>query len=250
MRKSSKIKRTSKVSPPEFPVRLNKYLAAHFPLTRRAADDLIKSGTVKINGRLAVLGDLVQASDKVETKSSASRPVYRYFAYHKPVGIATHSSSPTEKAIVNVLRLPVKAFPIGRLDKDSRGLILLTNDGRLAGALLSPDHEHTKEYVVTADKTVTAEQAKILANGIKIENYRTKKAQVTKTGDKEFTMILTEGKKHQVRRMCAALGLETRDLIRVRIENIKLGNLKVGEWRELAGPELAEFLITLKLNRN
>lgn len=249
MRQSPKQKREKASVKAEFPVRINKYLATHFPVTRRAADELISSGLVILNGRKALLGDIVQAEDKVEVRNNTQKPNYRYFAYHKPAGIATHASDPKEKAISDVLRLPVKAFPIGRLDKDSRGLIILSNDGRLAGALLSPEEGHEKEYIVTTDKTVTTEQAERLSKGIKIENYHTKKSKVQKTGDKEFTIILTEGKKHQVRRMCSALNLETKDLIRTRIENIKLGDLKAGDFRELTGAELDQFLGGLKLVR-
>ncbi len=234
----------------DFPVRLNKYLAARYPLTRRAADLIIEKGRVKINGRLASVGQLVNEGDKVAIAGQAARPAYRYFAYHKPAGIATHSSGPTDKAIADVLRLPVKAFPIGRLDKDSRGLILLSDDGRLAGALLSPEHKHEKEYIVTTDRTINTEAVKKLAAGVTIEKYRTKKAKVEKTGDKEFTIVLTEGKKHQLRRMCAALSLQVKDLIRVRIENIKLGNLPAGEAREINDAELEEFLLCLGLVRN
>jgi 23S rRNA pseudouridine2604 synthase len=231
----------------KFPVRLNKYLADHYPLTRRGADLLIERGKVTINGKRASLGQQVQATDRVKVEERASRPAYRYFAYHKPVGVSTHASAPGEKAILNVLRLPVKAFPIGRLDKDSRGLILLTDDGRLAGALLSPEHNHEKEYLVTTDRTVDAETIKKLGSGIKIENYKTKKAKVEKTNDKEFAIILTEGKKHQIRRMCAALSLQVHDLVRVRIENIKLGKLPEGEMREITGTELTELLTRLDL---
>ncbi|MEK7136580.1 MAG: pseudouridine synthase [Patescibacteria group bacterium] len=234
---------------PSFPVRLNKYLADHYPVTRRSADTLITKGKVKINGKVAVLGQMVQAGDTVKVESKASRPAYRYFAYHKPIGVATHASAPSEKAILNVLRLPIKAFPIGRLDKDSRGLIILSDDGRLAGALLAPEFKHEKEYVVTTDRTINDANLKQLAVGVKIENYHTKKAKTKKIRDKEFSIILTEGKKHQIRRMCAALSLQVHDLIRTRIENIELGKLPAGEVREITGSELVEFLTRLGLQK-
>ncbi len=231
------------------PVRLNKYLADHYPLTRRAADLIIEKGKVKINGRLAKLGQLVHPNDKVNIEEKAARPAYRYFVYHKPAGISTHSSG-DDKGILDILHLPIKAFPIGRLDKDSRGLIILSDDGRLAGALLSPQHKHEKEYIVTTDRTVTPDIMKRLALGVIIENYRTKKAKTVKTKDKEFSIILTEGKKHQIRRMCAALSLQVKDLVRVRIENIKLAKLPEGEARELSGAELEEFLKLIGLAKS
>lgn len=228
-------------------MRINKYLAEQKMATRRGADELIKQGLVKLNGRLAQLGDEVNEGDKVVLHKKVTEKTYTYLAYYKPIGIATNSSDEKEVDIRKSLALPRDIFPIGRLDKNSSGLIILTNDGRITDALLNPDKNHEKEYVVTINKTVDPEAIKKLSGGIRIENYKTKKAVATKTGDKEITIILTEGKKHQVRRMVVACGYEVIRLIRTRIMNIELGDLEVGRYRKLEGDELKTFLETLGL---
>ena len=228
-------------------MRINKYLAEQKLATRRGADELIKQGLVKLNGRLAQLGDEVNEGDEVVLHKKVTEKTYTYLAYHKPIGIATNSSDEKEVDIRKSLALPRDMFPIGRLDKNSSGLIILTNDGRITDALLNPDKNHEKEYVVTINKTVDPEAIKKLSSGIRIENYKTKKARATKTGDKEITIILTEGKKHQVRRMVVACGYEVIRLVRTRIMNIELGDLEAGRYRKLEGEELSTFLKDLGL---
>lgn len=228
-------------------MRINKYLAEQKLATRRGADELIKQGLVKLNGRLAQLGDEVNEGDEVVLHKKVIEKTYTYLAYHKPIGIATNSSDEKEVDIRKSLALPRDMFPIGRLDKNSSGLIILTNDGRITDALLNPDKNHEKEYVVTINKTVDPEAIKKLSSGIRIENYKTKKARATKTGDKEITIILTEGKKHQVRRMVVACGYEVIRLVRTRIMNIELGDLEAGRYRKLEGEELSTFLKKLGL---
>ncbi len=228
-------------------MRINKYLAEQKMATRRGADELIKQGLVKLNGRLAQLGDEVNEGDEVVLHKKVMEKTYTYLAYHKPIGIATHSSDDSEVDIRKSLALPRDMFPIGRLDKNSSGLIILTNDGRITDALLNPDKNHEKEYVVTINKTVDPEAIKKLSSGIRIENYKTKPAVATKTGDKEITIILTEGKKHQVRRMVVACGYEVIRLVRTRIMNIELGDLETGRYRKLEGDELSVFLKQLSL---
>ncbi len=213
-------------------MRINKYLADKQISTRRGADELIKNKQVFINGKLAVLGSQVEETDKVEVKGVAHKE-YQYFAYNKPIGIET--ATPKEEL-----------FPLGRLDKASHGLLILTNDGRITDKLLNPKYVHDKEYVVqTLNKLRSNFKAKMEA-GVRIDGdggkYLTKKCKVTIINDNTFKVILTEGKKHQIRRMCSALFQEVADLKRVRIMNIKLGNLKPKATREIVGKELSTFL--------
>lgn len=229
----------------EFPIRINKYLAHEGIASRREADVLVEAGKVRINGKRAKNGDQVQADDKVEvvgaTKSKS------YLAYYKGRGIITHSPSEKETDIAYRLSRDygiTHVSPIGRLDKDSEGLIILSNDGRVTGPLLSPESGHEKEYEVAVDKAINPMFVRAMTAGVDIEGYRTKPAKVKahRSNDKKFTIILTEGKKHQIRRMCAALGFQIQSLKRVRIMNIKLDKLKPNQYRKISGPELKEFL--------
>ena len=212
----------------KYPVRINKYLALQKISTRRGADELIKEKKVFINGTLALLGSLVNENDKVEVRGHTEKK-YSYFAYNKPIGIET--ASPKEGL-----------FPLGRLDKNSHGLLILTNDGRITDQLLNPKYVHEKEYVVhTKEKLRSSFKTKMEA-GVNIEGYVTKKCQVKILNENTFRITLTEGKKHQIRRMCAALFQEVADLKRERIMNIKLGTLKPKALREIKGEELSTFL--------
>lgn len=222
-----------------FPMRINKYLAWKKLCTRREADELIMKGKVTINGRKAVLGDQVQESDVVKTSFRAR--THRYFAYYKPRGVITHS--PQGEEIDIAAALPLKGvFPVGRLDKDSYGLIILTDDGRLTDALLNPEHAHEKEYEVSTKDRVTKSFVRQLERGVDIGGYRTAPAKVRILGERKFSITLTEGKKHQIRRMCGAFGQSAVALKRVRIMNIRLGGLKSGTVRPIAGKELDTFL--------
>lgn len=227
---------------PEFPMRINKYLAQQKYCTRREADKLIEKGLVVLNGRPAVLGDKVQEKDTVEVKWRQTK--YRYFAYNKPRGIITHSAQEGEEEIKEIL--PVEGvFPLGRLDKDSYGLIILTDDGRITDALLNPEYAHKKEYeVMTTDKLPTNFKEK-MEKGVDIGGYVTKPCTMEILGDRRFLITLTEGKKHQIRRMCGFFGLSTSNLERKRIMNIRLGGLKPGEHRPIEGTELTTFLTPL-----
>jgi len=212
-------------------VRINKYLADKKISTRRGADELIKNKKVFINGKLAELGSQVNENDKVEVRG-AEQKKYQYFAYNKPIGIETDSPK-------------VGFFPLGRLDKASHGLLILTNDGRITDQLLNPKYIHEKEYLVrTSNKLRSNFKAKMEA-GVNIEGYQTKPCKVKILNDFEFRVTLTEGKKHQIRRMCANLFQEIADLKRERIMNIKLGNLKPNARREIKGEELEIFLKSL-----
>jgi len=232
-----------------YPMRLNKYLAHQGYATRRAADELIEKGLVTINGRRAVLGDKVLESDEVVVRSK-SKKRYRYFAYFKPRGVVTHSAQDDDSDIDDLVsENPELAgtFPVGRLDKDSHGLIILTDDGRVTDRLLSPDREHEKEYQVRTKEKLRANLKEKFEAGVDIEGYVTKPAKVRVTGEHSFAITLTEGKKHQVRRMVAAMFNEVKELKRTRVMNVKLDGLKSGEYRALAGEELETFLSSLGL---
>lgn len=223
-------------------MRINKYLAHKNLTTRREADTLISAGKVLINGRKAALGDKVTGSDNVEVRFRAKK--YSYFAYNKPRGIITHSPGEGEKGIKESVPLP-GFFPIGRLDKDSSGLIILTDDGRITDKLLNPDYAHEKEYLVSTKEKLSASFKRKMEAGVDIEGYMTKPCTVNIMGENRFSIVLTEGKKHQIRRMCAALGIVVSELERKRIMNIHLGKLPRGKFRALTGNELATFLKAL-----
>lgn len=236
----------------KYPVRLNKYLAFKKYASRREADKLIGSGLVKINGRIAKLGDKVNESDEVEINSKAVEKIKGdlvYFAYNKPHGIVTNNPEEGQEAIADVVDFGVKVFPIGRLDRSSRGLIILTNDGRITDRLLNPEYEHEKEYIVKVDKPLEKHFLRHLGTGIDIEikDHMTKPAVVKQISDNTFRITLIEGKKHQIRRMCAAFGYTVINLQRVRIMNVGLGNLKEGGFRAIEGRELEELLKLLGL---
>jgi len=216
-------------------VRINKYLALKKISTRRGADDLVKQKKVFINGKLAVLGSKVEERDKVEIRGAEQRD-YKYFAYNKPIG--TETNSPWEGL-----------FPLGRLDKASHGLMILTNDGRITDSLLNPKYFHEKEYLVKTSNKLRSSFKQKMEAGVNIEGYKTKKCKVQIINDFTFRITLTEGKKHQIRRMCSALFQEVADLKRERIMNIKLGNLTPNASRGIKGEELAIFLESLQLTK-
>ena len=214
-------------------MRINKYLALQKISTRRGADELVENKKVFINGKLALLGSKVNENDKVEVRGTKQKE-YLYFAYNKPIGIET--SSPREDL-----------FPLGRLDKASHGLLILTNDGRITDQLLNPKYFHEKEYMVKTSNKLRSNFKTKIENGVNIEGYQTKKCKVKTINDFTFRIILTEGKKHQIRRMCSVLFQEVVDLKRERIMNIRLDNLKPGECKEIKGKELALLLQSLDL---
>jgi 23S rRNA pseudouridine2604 synthase len=217
--------------------------------TRREADEIIKSGRVKINGRMAVLGDKVEENDEVKVdKNFRKGKKFVYLAFNKPRNIITHSPQKEEKSIENITQFRERVFPVGRLDKDSHGLIILTNDGRITDKLLNPDYSHEKEYVVRVDRTISPGFLKQMESGVVLgDGYRTKKCQVAKINKDIFSIILTEGKKRQIRRMCEKLERKVLDLKRIRIMNIKLGDLRTGKSRKIEGEELKEFLKSLEM---
>lgn len=217
---------------PGYPMRINKYLAHQKLCTRREADQMVKAGRVLINGRRALLGDKVDEGDRVETRFRVKQ--YRYAAFNKPRGVETASP---------IRRL----FPVGRLDKESRGLLILTDDGRVTDALLNPERAHDKEYLVTTAETLPNNFKRRMEAGPVIEGEKTRPSKVNVLGERRFSIVLTEGKRHQIRRMCAALGLVVRDLERIRVMNVTLARLPEGAHREIKGEELKTFLASVGL---
>ncbi len=236
---------------PAFPMRINRYLAERGFATRRAADELIVQGRVSINGRRAALGDKVEESDTVDVRGAAlASKNFVYAAYHKPQGVITHSPQEGERdireALANARELR-GTFPVGRLDKASHGLILLTNDGRVTDRLLNPAFDHEKEYEVTTQEPLRPSFKERMEAGVDIGGYVTRRCKVQILGGTTFRVTLGEGKKHQVRRMVSALHNTVVDLKRVRILNLELGSLPEGQYRILAGKELSVFLQKLGL---
>lgn len=234
-----------------YPVRLNRYLYLTGISSRRQADRFIEQGLVKVNGEVAQLGQKIDKKDKVELDSKVKNFMrsYAYFAFNKPKGIVSHNPQPGEKSVESVFSIKGSPlYPVGRLDKASHGLMLLTNDGRIIDKLLNPRYEHEKEYVVKVDKEISESFINNMNKGVNIEGYQTRPTQTRQTDTKTFRIILTEGKKHQIRRMCAALGYQVQDLKRVRIMNIKLKNLPVGKGRALTAEEEQELLGGINLN--
>ncbi len=232
-------------------MRINKYLAQQGHSTRRGADVLIEQNKVYVNGALAVLGQQVEEGDVIEVKHGREKPkAYTYLAYNKPRGVITHSPQGEEEDIRAALAGIPEAkhlFPVGRLDKNSHGLMILTNDGRITDRLLNPEHDHEKEYKVTTTEKLRDSFADHMSAGVDIGDYVTKPAKVTRDGDYSFHIVLAEGKKHQIRRMVDALHNGVADLERVRVMNINLGKLKEGSVRRIEGAELATFLKSLGL---
>lgn len=253
---------TEKPTPKEgFPMRINKYLALKGFSTRRGADMLVENGFVTINGAKAQLGDVVMSEKSVvEVKTQGGKNAapssaeYRYIAFNKPAGVITHSpQDDDEKDILAFIRADkelrkLNLFPVGRLDKASHGLIILTDDGRIVDRMLNPDLPHEKEYAVKVQEKPRPSFTEYMSKGVMLEDgYVTKPCKVTMTGETIFRIVLTEGKKHQIRRMVSAMHNTCIDIKRIRVMNIKLGDLKPGAWRDIEGKERDDFLTSLGL---
>ena len=234
----------------EFPMRINKYLAHTGVASRREADELIAAGKVLVNGTKAETGQKVVETDNVQVKGKTKPKTY--LAYYKGRGIITHSPAEGETDIATKLAKDfgiTHVSPIGRLDKDSEGLMILSNDGRVTGPMLDPEASHEKEYDVLVDKRINGMFKKAMETGVDIEGYRTKPSKVKShpKNENRFSLTLTEGKKHQIRRMCAALGYQVQSLRRKRIMNVNLDKLKPNQYRKIQGDELKDFLKELNI---
>ncbi len=233
-----------------YPMRINKYLALQGHATRREADTLIAKKAVLVNGHIAMVGDKILETDSVEVRRNVRPGRYSYYAFNKAVDVDTHQEDTGTENIFDALPPEVKQlklFPVGRLDKASHGLIILTNDGRITDRLLNPEHAHEKTYEVRTKQPLRTSFKENMQGGVLIEGYMTKPAKVNILGEKAFRIVLTEGKSHQIRRMVTALHNEVADLRRMSIMNIKIGALKAGSYRTIEGDELQEFLHALGL---
>ena len=227
-----------------FPVRLNKYLSEVGYCSRREADKLIAQGRVTLNGIKPELGTKVQEHDSVEVDGKSvsqkqDKPVYLIF--NKPVGIVCTTDTRVEKDnIIDYINYPKRIFPIGRLDKPSEGLIFLTDDGDIVNKILRARNGHEKEYIVRVNKPINSSFIKQMSLGLPILETKTKPCKVTKIGEYEFNIILTQGLNRQIRRMCEYLNYRVTKLQRVRIMNITL-DLPIGKWREFTEKEFQEL---------
>lgn len=225
-------------------IRLNKFLSDAGFCSRREGDRLVEQGRVTVNGETAVMGQKVTVQDivMVDGKRISREEEQILLAFNKPVGIECTSDLTNPDNIIDYIHYPKRIYPIGRLDKNSQGLILLTNDGSLVNHILKASNYHEKEYVVTVDKPVTEEFLKKMSSGVEILEQITRPCKVTKVSRHVFNIVLTQGLNRQIRRMCDALGYHVQKLQRIRVMNIKLGNLKKGSYRQLTDEELKELM--------
>jgi 23S rRNA pseudouridine2604 synthase len=226
-------------------MRLNKYISETGICSRREADAWIAAGRVRVNGVAAGLGTQVGEGDRVEVDGkpvASSRSDTVYIALNKPVGITCTTERHVAGNIVDYVNHPQRIFPIGRLDKDSEGLILLTNNGDIVNEILREENAHEKEYVVTVDRPVSDEFLRGMAHGVEILGTRTKPCKVRRMGQNVFGIILTQGLNRQIRRMCAVFDYKVWRLQRVRVVNIRLDGIRKGEWRVLTPEELRGLL--------
>ncbi len=224
--------------------RINKFLSESGYCSRRVADKLIEEGRVTINGKVPEMGTKITANDEIRVDGKLITPPKEkpvYLAFNKPVGIVCTTDTRVEKNnIIDFINYHKRIYPIGRLDKPSEGLILLTNDGDIVNKILRARNNHEKEYLVSVDKPITEEFIYKMSNGVPILDTITRKCQVEQTGKNSFRIILTQGLNRQIRRMCEYLGYEVIKLKRIRIMNIKL-DTPIGKWRYLSENELKEL---------
>lgn len=219
---------------------LNKFISQTGMCSRREADKMIEAGRVQINGKVAVKGNRVFQNDevKLDGKSIINKSKLVYIALNKPPGITCTTDLKDKTNIIDFINHPKRIFPIGRLDKPSTGLILLTNDGDIVNKILRAENNHEKEYIVKVDRPISDAFIKKMGNGIPILGTKTNKCFVEKINKFVFKIILTQGLNRQIRRMCEFLNYKVVSLKRVRIMNLKLGNLQLGDWRDLSDEEM------------
>ena len=228
-------------------IRINKFFTEHGICSRREADRLIESGVITINGRVAQLGDQVTSTDVVAREGqviSWGKP-HLYLKYHKPIGVTTTTEPHITRNIIAEISHQERIFPIGRLDKDSSGLILLTNDGNIVNEILRTEFGHEREYLVQVDHPFDQAFLDQMARGVRILGSRTRPCRMVRVGRDQFRIILTEGRNRQIRRMCQTLGYRVVKLHRTRIMHITIEGLQVGQWRELSSEEREQLLIAV-----
>lgn len=225
-------------------IRLNKYIASSGLCSRREADTYIENGSVTINGVVALQGSKVFDGDVVEVNGRSIIPddTMVYIAFNKPLGVTCTTDSRDPSNIIDFIGYPERIFPVGRLDKNSTGLILLTNDGSIVNKLLRAENGHEKEYVVTINRPYDSDFVKNMENGVPILGQLTLPCRVIPVNNKTFRIILHQGLNRQIRRMCEYLGYRVTRLKRVRFMNVDLGNLESGKWRNLTSAEKKELL--------
>ena len=223
--------------------RLNKAISETGYCSRREADRLIDAGKVKVNGTVAGLGVQVTQADKIEVEGKLiTKEVENiYLAFNKPVGIICTTDTSIRGNIIDYIKFPERIFPIGRLDKPSEGLIFLTNDGDIVNKVLRSGNNHEKEYIVSVNRKITQAFVRQMSSGVPVLDTVTKPCYVERVGDFTFRIILTQGLNRQIRRMCSYFGYEVSSLKRVRIMNISLGNLKVGDYRHFTPEETEQI---------
>ena len=225
-------------------IRLNKYMADSGYCSRREADRMIAEGRVRVDGRVGALGDRVLAGMEVTVDGQplAGEGEKVYLLLNKPRGIVCTADPREPMNVVDYIGHPVRIFPVGRLDKDSEGLLLLTSDGGIVNRMLRAAGGHEKEYEVTIDRPVTAQFVRQMMAGVPIMDTVTLPCKVRRTGERSFNIVLVQGLNRQIRRMCEALGANVTHLRRVRIMHLRLGKLQPGQWRELTDAELRELM--------
>lgn len=220
-------------------MRINKLLSNFGVCSRKEANRLIEAGRVKVNGILAIPGQWVELEDEVLIDNIPIKEKEKvYIVLNKPVGVTCTAAKEVEGNIIDFINYPEYIFPVGRLDKESQGLILLTNDGELANKILEADNHHEKEYLVSVDKILTEEVIKNMTMGVEILGKKTRPCVIEKINDYTFKIILTQGLNRQIRRMTKVFGYNVIRLERIRILSIKINNLEYGKWRYLTNEEI------------
>lgn len=233
-------------------MRLNKYLSDAGVCSRREADRLIEGGRVTVDGQTASMGMQIEESAIVRVDGKEVEPEEKkvLLVFHKPKGIECTADPKVKKNVISYLKYPLRVYYVGRLDKDSEGLLLLTNQGELVNKIMKAGNYHEKEYLVTVDKPVTEEFLSKMRDGVPILGTVTRRCSVKKAGENAFRIILTQGLNRQIRRMCAYLGYEVTGLKRIRVMNIELGNLAVGAYREASKEEIKELEKQIELGKH
>lgn len=230
--------------PDEHSISLNKYISSTGRCSRREADDLIEAGSVTINGQATRKGNRVFPGDVVAIRGEVVQlptAPRLYLAFNKPVGIVCTTDPRERKNIISYIKHPERLFPVGRLDKDSEGLIFLTNDGDIVNKILRAGNGHEKEYIVTVDKPITNRFIRRMSDGLPVLDTITLPCEVIRIDERSFRIILTQGLNRQIRRMCNFLGYEVTKLVRVRIMNIRLDGINTGKWRPLSEQEVKDI---------
>lgn len=224
-------------------MRLNKYLSDAGICSRREADRLVQEGKILVDGKAAVLGMQIEEGQEILVNGKAVRREEKkvLLLFHKPRGIECTANPKIKNNVISYIDYPIRIYYIGRLDKDSEGLLLLTNQGELVNKMMRAGNCHEKEYLVTVDKPVTEDFIKKMSKGVPVLGTVTRKCRVEKTGEKTFRIILTQGLNRQIRRMCEYLGYRVKRLKRIRVMNLELGDLPVGQCREAEEKELEDL---------